>query len=74
MDFKGRLALPITGFKVNCIAKEMRVQISSESQQNKSKNNACAYSFKKVSNDLISMAVLTTGNGEGTKTALDHIP
>ena len=54
MDFKGRLALRITGFKGNGTAKELRVPTFSESQQNKSKNNAYAYSFKKFSNNLIS--------------------
>lgn len=54
MDFKGRLALRITGFKGNGTAKELRVQTFSESQQNKSKNNAYAYSFKKFGNNLIS--------------------
>lgn len=42
MDFKGRLALRITGFKGNGTAKELRVQTFSESLQNKSKNNAYA--------------------------------
>ena len=37
MDFKGQLALRITGFKRNCTAKEMRVETFSESQQNKIK-------------------------------------
>ena len=41
MDFKGQLALHITGFKRNCTAKEMRLQTFSESQQNKIKKCLC---------------------------------
>ena len=41
MHFKGQLALRITEFKRNCIAREMRLQNFSESQQNKIKKCLC---------------------------------